>query len=168
MNMKSKIKTGFASAALAVAITTAASVVVLSPAHAQKVGEKQLTLSIGEVHQLNLGSAVTDVVVADPRVADVEVTSNKRVYVLGKGAGMTDLVATDAAGRTVYRARVLVGGNLSSLDQLLKLAMPDADSRNVGICIFGYAKSWQRSQYHGHKSHQIRNAATDKPPGSCG
>jgi len=127
MKMISKIKTGFASAALAVAIASTATVVVAVPANAQKGSDKQLTLSIGEVHQLNLGSAVTDVVVADPRVADVEVTSNKRVYILAKGAGMTDLVATDAAGRTVYRAKILVGGNLSSLDQLLKMAMPDAD-----------------------------------------
>lgn len=127
MKMISKIKSGFASAALAVSIAATATVVVSAPAEAQKSTDKQLTLSIGEVHQLNLGTAVTDVVVADPRVADVEVTSNKRVYILAKGAGMTDLVATDAAGRTVYRAKVLVGGNLSSLDQLLKLAMPDAD-----------------------------------------
>lgn len=127
MKMISKIKFGFASAALAVAITATATVVVSAPAYAQKGNDKQLTLSIGEVHQLNLGSAVTDVVVADPRVADVEVTSNKRVYILAKGTGITDVIATDAAGRTVYRAKVLVGGNLSSLDQLLKMAMPDAD-----------------------------------------
>lgn len=127
MNKMLKIKTGFAAAALAVAMATTASVVIAAPAYAQKGGEKQLTLSIGEVHQLNLNTAVTDVVVADPRVADVEVTSSKRVYILAKGTGMTDLIATDAAGRTVYRAKVLVGGNLSSLDQLIKLAMPDAD-----------------------------------------
>lgn len=127
MNKILKIKTGFAAAALAVAMATTASVAISAPAFAQKATDRQLTLSIGEVHQLNLNSAVTDVVVADPRVADVEVTSNKRVYILAKGAGITDLVATDAAGRTVYRAKVMVGGNLSSLDQLLKLAIPDAD-----------------------------------------
>lgn len=127
MKKMMKIKTGFAAAALAIALTTTASIVAPAPAYAQKAGEKQLVLSIGEVHQLNLSSPVTDVVVADPNVADVEVTSNKRVYILAKGTGMTDLLATDAAGRTVYRAKVLVGGNLSSLDQLIKLAMPDAD-----------------------------------------
>lgn len=127
MNKISKIRTGFAAAALAVAMATTASVAVSAPAYAQKVGEKELTLSIGEAHQLNLNTAVTDVVVADPRVADVEVTSSKRVYILAKGAGITDMVATDAAGRTVYRAKILVGGNLSSLDQLLAMAMPDAD-----------------------------------------
>lgn len=126
MNKISKIKSGFAAAALAVAMGTTALVALPGAAQAQ-AGEKQLTLSIGEAQQINLGSPVTDVVVADPRVADVDITSNKKLYILAKGPGMTDVVATDAAGRTVYRAKVLVGGNLSSLDQLLKLAMPDSD-----------------------------------------
>lgn len=129
MNKISKIKTGFAAAALAVAMGTTALVALPAAAQAQaaKAGEKQLTLSIGDAQQINLGSPVTDVVVADPRVADVDITSNKKLYILGKAPGMTDVVATDAAGRTVYRAKVLVGGNLSSLDQMLNLAMPDAD-----------------------------------------
>lgn len=129
MNKISKIKTGFAAVALSVAMGTTALVALPAAAQAQaaKAGDKQLTLSIGDARQINLGSPVTDVVVADPRVADVDITSNNKLYILGKAPGMTDVVATDAAGRTVYRAKVLVGGNLSSLDQMLKLAMPDAD-----------------------------------------
>ncbi|MBL0925024.1 MAG: type II and III secretion system protein family protein [Sphingomonadaceae bacterium] len=126
MNKISRIKTGFAAAALAVAMGTTALVAFPAAAQAQ-AGEKQLTLSIGEAQQINLGSPVTDVVVADPRVADVDITSNRKLYILAKGPGITDVVATDGAGRTVYRAKVLVGGNLSSIDQLLKLAMPDSD-----------------------------------------
>jgi pilus assembly protein CpaC len=126
MKKYTKIKSGFAAAALSVAMATTATVAISAPAYAQKA-DNNVTLSIGEVHQLNLGSAITDVVVADPRVADVEVTSNKRVYILAKGVGITDVVATDANGRTVYRGKVIVGGNLSSLGQMFKLAMPDAD-----------------------------------------
>lgn len=126
MKKNSKIKAGFAAAALAMATGTTALVALPTAAQAQSA-EKQLTLSIGEAQQINLGSPVTDVVVADPRVADVDITSNKKLYIFAKGPGMTDVVATDSAGRTVYRAKVLVGGNLSSLDQLLKFAMPDSD-----------------------------------------
>jgi pilus assembly protein CpaC len=126
MNKISKIKTGFAAAALAVAMGTSALVAFPAAAQAQS-GEKQLMLSIGEAQQINLGSPVTDVVVANPGVADVDITSNKKLYIFAKGPGMTDVVATDAAGRTVYRAKVLVGGNLSSLEQMLGVAMPDAD-----------------------------------------
>ena len=126
MNTLSKIKTGFAAATLSIALATTASIAASAPAYAQSTGNS-ITLSIGEVQQVSLTTPVTDVVVADPRVADVEVTSAKKIYILAKGVGMTDVVATDASGRTVYRGKVVVGGNLSSLDQMFKLAMPDAN-----------------------------------------
>ncbi|MFN3620333.1 type II and III secretion system protein family protein [Sphingorhabdus sp.] len=121
-----KIKSGFAAVAITAAMCTSALVALPSPAAAQSTN-RDVILSIGEVHQINLTSPVTDVVIADPRVADVEVTSAKRVYILAKGVGATDILATDASGRTVYRGKVLVGGNLSSLNQMFKIAMPDAD-----------------------------------------
>lgn len=126
MNTLSKIKTGFAAATLSIALATTATIAASAPAYAQNTGNS-VTLSIGEVQQISLNTAVTDVVVADPRVADVEVTSAKKIYILAKGVGVTDVVATDASGRTVYRGKVVVGGNLSSLGQMFKLAMPDAD-----------------------------------------
>ena len=126
MMKMSKMKAGFATVALAAAFATTATIAISAPAYAQN-RDSNITLSIGEVEQITLGSPVTDVVVADPRVADVEVTSSKKIYILAKGVGMTDIVATDASGRTVYRGKVVVGGNLSSLGQMFKLAMPDAD-----------------------------------------
>ena len=126
MNTLSKIKTGFAAATLSLALATTASIAASAPAYAQSTGNS-VTLSIGEVQQISLNTPVTDVVVADPRVADVEVTSAKKIYILAKGVGVTDVIATDSSGRTVYRGKVVVGGNLSSLGQMFKLAMPDAD-----------------------------------------
>jgi pilus assembly protein CpaC len=120
----SQMKAGFATIALAAAFTTTATIAISAPAYAQN-RDSNVTLSIGEVQQVTLGSPATDVVVADPRVADVEVTSSKKIYILAKGVGVTDIVATDAGGRTIYRGKITVGGNLSSLGQMFKLAMPD-------------------------------------------
>lgn len=121
-----KLKSGFAAASLAMALAGTAAITTSAPAYAQN-SDKSIILSIGDVHQLTLNTAVTDVVVADPRVADVEVTSSKKMYIYAKGGGTTDIVATDASGRTIYRGKIVVGGNLSSLDQMFKLAMPDAE-----------------------------------------
>jgi pilus assembly protein CpaC len=88
---------------------------------------KVITLSIGRGQQLNLPSAITDVVIANPAVADVEVKTSRQIYLIGKGPGETTFYATDAAGKTVFRAIVRVGQNIDSLDQMLGLAMPDAD-----------------------------------------
>lgn len=128
MKTISKLKSGFAAAALAAALGTTALVAIPTVANAQSAKDAKLvTLSIGRGQQVNLGSTITDVVVANPQVADVEVKSGRQIYILGKGPGETSIVATDAAGRTIYSATVRVGTNLDSIDQMLAVAMPDAD-----------------------------------------
>lgn len=128
MKMLSNMKTGIAATTLATAIATTAIVALPTAALAQSAKDaKVVTLSIGRGQQINLGSAITDVVVANPAVADVEVKSGRQIYILAKGPGETSVVATDAAGRTIYSATVRVGANLDSIDQMLAVAMPDAD-----------------------------------------
>lgn len=128
MTAITKIKSGFAAAALAVAMSTTAMIGLTAPATAQSAKDgKTVILSIGRGQQVNLGSAITDVVVSDPAVADVEVKSARQIYILGKGPGETTVYATDAAGRTVYQATIRVGNNLDSVGQMLLLAMPEAD-----------------------------------------
>lgn len=123
-----KIKSGFAAAALTAAMGTSALVAISAPALAQSAKDgKVVVLSIGRGQQVNLGSNITDVVVSDPAIADVEVKSGRQIYILGKGPGETNVYATDAAGRTIYQATVRVGNNLDSVGQMLRLAMPDAD-----------------------------------------
>jgi pilus assembly protein CpaC len=122
------IKSGFAAAILTAAMASSALVATATPAFAQSAKEgKVLVLSIGRGQQVNLGTNITDVVVSDPSIADVEVKTGRQIYILGKGPGETNIYATDAAGRTVYSATVRVGNNLDSLGQMLDLAMPDAD-----------------------------------------
>jgi pilus assembly protein CpaC len=122
-----KIKSGFAAVAITAAMGTSALVALPSSAAAQTAKDgKLLVLSIGRGQQVNLGSNVTDVVVADPTIADVEVKSGRQLYILGKGPGETTVYATDAAGRTVYQATVRVGSNLDSIPQMLAIAMPDS------------------------------------------
>jgi pilus assembly protein CpaC len=124
-------KSGLAAAAMTAAIGTTALIGTLvgmptaASAQATKDG-KLLILSIGRGQQVNLGSNITDVVVADPTIADVEVKTGRQIYILGKGPGETTVYATDAAGRTVYQATVRVGNNMDSISQMLALAMPDS------------------------------------------
>lgn len=123
-----KLKSGFAAAIITAAMCTTALVAGAAPASAQSAKDgKLLVLSIGRGQQVNLASNITDVVVADPSIADVEVKSGRQLYILGKGPGETTVYATDAAGRTVYQATVRVGSNLDSISQMLGLAMPDSN-----------------------------------------
>ncbi len=128
MTFINTFKSRFVAATLVAALSTTAMVVLPAPAAAQSTG-KTVILSIGRGQQVNLGSSITDVVVSDPRVADVEVKSANQIYIIGKGPGETTVYATTASGKTVYSATVRVGTNMDSISQMLSLAMPETDIR---------------------------------------
>lgn len=86
-----------------------------------------ILMSVGASRVVNLPGQMSDVVIADPSVADVYVRSQNQLYILGKGPGETAITVTSAGGKALYSATVRVGNNLTSIDQMLKLAMPDAD-----------------------------------------
>ncbi len=127
MNIKAFMKSGAAAIIFAAALANpAAAAPVKDESAASKTG-RVIVLSVGRGEQVNLGSSVSDVVVSNPQIADVDVRSPRQIYILAKGPGETTVYATDAAGRTVYSATVRVGNNLDSVDQMLLLAMPEAD-----------------------------------------
>ncbi len=131
MTYKSTITSRFAAAFLVAAYATSS---LAAPAPERKEqsalsASKPIVMSIGSSQQVNLPSAITDIVISNPSVADVEIKSPRQMYIFAKGPGDTTIYATDAAGRTVYKASLRVGNNLESLDQMMMLAMPDADIR---------------------------------------
>jgi pilus assembly protein CpaC len=85
-----------------------------------------VTLSVGAGQMVRLASPMSDLFVANDQIADVQVRSANQLYVFGKAPGETTVYATDKAGKVVYSANVRVGNNIGSVDQLLKMAMPDA------------------------------------------
>ena len=89
------------------------------------------TLSIGEGQLISLPGTMTDLFVADDKVADVQVRSSNQLYVFGKGAGETAVYATNKAGNVVWSSIVRVGSNITSVDTMLKLAMPEAQIRST-------------------------------------
>ncbi len=105
--------------ALASAPAPAAAQTVTSPA-------RSIAISIGRGQLVTLPGKMTDVFVANDTVADVQVKSTNQLYVFGKAGGETTVYASNAAGDVVWSANVRVGTNLDSIDQMLKLAMPEA------------------------------------------
>ena len=100
-----------------------------APAVAQPTAVRptnDVTLSVGTGRMVQLDAAMTDLFVANDAIADVQVRSANQIYIFGKAPGETTVFATDRAGRTVYSANVRVGTNIGSVDELLRVAMPDA------------------------------------------
>ena len=107
-----------------------------SPAQAQSVlrPANDLNISIGRGQLVNLPGSMTDVFVANETIADVQVKSTRQLYVFGKAGGETTVYASNAAGDVIWSANVRVGSNLESVDQMLRLAMPDA---RIGVSTMG-------------------------------
>lgn len=94
----------------------------------------EVLLSVGEGELVTLPAAVASVWTSNPEVADVYVDNTRQIHLFGKSAGEATVFARSAGGAVAYAARVRVSQNISSLDHLLKLAMPDAD---VTVTIVG-------------------------------
>jgi pilus assembly protein CpaC len=85
-----------------------------------------MTLSVGTGRMVRLDGTMSDLFVANDSIADVQVRSSNQIYVFGKAPGETTVFATDKGGRTIYSANVRVGNNIGSVDELLRMAMPEA------------------------------------------
>jgi pilus assembly protein CpaC len=106
------------------------------PALAQSVTapRSEIVLSIGKGELVTVPGTMSDVFVANDQVADVQVKSQRQLYVFGKSGGETTVYASNASGDIVWSATVRVGSNISSIDQMLALAMPEA---HVSVATMG-------------------------------
>ncbi len=86
----------------------------------------EIVLSIGRGELVNVPGSMADVFIADDGIADVQVKSQRQLYVFGKSGGETTIYASNAAGDIIWSANIRVGSNISSIDQMLGLAMPEA------------------------------------------
>ncbi|HEY7810776.1 MAG TPA: type II and III secretion system protein family protein [Allosphingosinicella sp.] len=120
--------------AIAAVLTASLGAVAPAPAFAQSAAAtgtykptKQVLLSIGEGQLINLPRNVVDVWTSNPSTADVNVTSPRQIGLFGKEPGEATIIATAADGSVVYGANVRVSQNISSIDAMLRAAMPDAN-----------------------------------------
>ena len=123
---RATLGTALAAALAAGFAATAPSRAIAQPSRAV-APTSDVNLSVGSGRLVQLNGTMSDLFVANDAIADVQVRSPTQVYIFGKTAGTTTVYATDRAGRVIYSANVRVGQNLGSVDQLLELAMPDAN-----------------------------------------
>jgi len=113
-----------------------------APAKAVRVGglpqgtqrpTTEVVLSVGQGEVITLPADAADVWVANPNVADVDVSNPRQIRLFGKDYGTTTVFVTAASGRVIYSTNVRVGQNLNSIDRMMKAAMPDADIKVITV-----------------------------------
>src|SRR4029078_3757782 len=64
---------------------------------------------------------------SNPAVADVYVSNQRQINLFGKADGEATVVARSANGTVVYSANGRVSQNITSVDAMLRAAMPQAN-----------------------------------------
>lgn len=67
-----------------------------------------LNVEIDQAQRVQLRGPAGSVIVGNPAIADVTVVDSNTLYITGKGYGVTEIVAVDAIGRTVFQSQVVV------------------------------------------------------------
>jgi pilus assembly protein CpaC len=129
--MNAKTQSAMTSIARTTAIALMAGSLVAAPAaplfaQATQNATSSVDLSVGRGRLVTLPAPMSDVFVANDKVADVQIRSQRQLYIFGKEPGETSIYATDASGRVVFSTVARVGNNIETIDQMLSLAMPDA------------------------------------------
>lgn len=89
--------------------------------------DNAVLLSVGGSRVINLPAKMSDVVIADPEIVDVHVRSQNQLYLIAKKPGETTVFATATNGKVLFSGTVRVGNNLTSIDDMLRLAMPESN-----------------------------------------
>ena len=67
-----------------------------------------ISVEIDHSTRVQLGGAAGSVIVGNPQIADVTVVDANTLFVTGKGYGVTEIVAVDQIGRTLFHGEVVV------------------------------------------------------------
>jgi pilus assembly protein CpaC len=100
---------------------------------AQGGGQVQapLYITLGKAEMVDLPGNVSDVLVADPTIIDVQAVQSNKLYVVGLNVGDTNLIVLDERGETVKRLDVHVKYDLQAIQSLVNELFPD-ESVKIG------------------------------------
>ncbi len=90
---------------------------------------RTLALPRGKSAVIDLPTDAENVLVSDPKVAEIVVSTRRHITVLGVGAGQTDATFTDAAGRQILRLNIRVDQDVTALGDTLNRLLPGSNIR---------------------------------------
>ncbi|MBW7968013.1 type II and III secretion system protein family protein [Bradyrhizobium sp. BR 10289] len=92
-----------------------------------------MSLGVGKSFVVDLPRDVKDVLVADPKIANVVLRSTQRAYVIGVAVGQTNVVFFDTAGQSIAAYDIAVKRDLNGVRAALKQALPAANIQIDGV-----------------------------------
>lgn len=75
-----------------------------------------LNVEIDRSARVQLRGAAASIIVGNPQIADVSLVDANTMFIVGKGYGVTEVVAVDGVGRTLFQREIIVtGGSTGSV-----------------------------------------------------
>jgi len=87
----------------------------------------ELQLTVDKARTVGCDREFTEVLVANPSIADVVTLSNKQLYVLGKSAGITNISLVGPDKRVLGVVQVQVAHDLRDMTKLIRELIPDGE-----------------------------------------
>ncbi len=95
-----------------------------APARATAQDREELVVPVGQSEVLEIGARYTDLMIANPEIADVLPLSDNSIYIVGKKPGSTGLSIYGPGKRLLSVAMITVGANTNGLKQRLYEILP--------------------------------------------
>jgi len=135
----------FVSAAI-MALGVGVSLAADAPATVSGAPIDSFTLAMGKSRLVELPSAYSDVMIGDPKIADIVPISNHSVYVVGRGMGTTALTVYGVGKKAIYTADVVVSADLDGLKNRLHAILPNENgiavsAANQSVVVSGIVSS---------------------------
>lgn len=90
----------------------------------QGVLSRRISMGVGKSVVIDLPGDASEVVVANPKIADAIVRTARQLYVVGVDAGQTTISAVGVDGRQIASLEISIGRDVGELSQLLRVALP--------------------------------------------
>jgi pilus assembly protein CpaC len=121
-------------ATLAAAVALVAAALVAPPAIAAdqiqsiaQISGRVVHLGLNKSMVIDLNDEVRDVLVSNPGIADAVVRSNRRVFLMGMGAGETNVFLFGDGGRQLAQFELIVSRDVLGLQQMFAEVIPGSN-----------------------------------------
>lgn len=94
-----------------------------------------LMLTIGKAEIITVPGEISDILVADPEIADVVALKSDKLYIVGSNLGDTNIIATDREGNVLKRLNVNVNVDTVAIEELVHRIFPKEE--NVQVHMIG-------------------------------
>lgn len=97
----------------------------LTTSATQSSADQSVRLTLGKAEIITLSGPVADILVADPKIADIVALQSNRLYVVGANLGSTNVIATDKDGNVVKRMNISVNVDTDAIEEMVHKLFPN-------------------------------------------